>query len=1138
MQRADTTARKWNASRPTYDEDWSDDEYAADEELPRSYERNVPILHQKILKAPWEPQSEEDLGRITNDKSNHSTHGISTNAPDRASGEAHELSQATNRLRPTYTLEDQAVAPVSKESVSHTTPVDFILPPQTNTSIAATPRDHATTTAQEARPSSPDRQSTSDPDSVHADPVPHQRTSLHATEDVALPARTSIESPARQLLATSGSNNNFFADDEDMRLQALMFNPENLPSNEYSDDDRPGSSHVIQSPGSSGSSISQVAKVEEKSVPLDIPSYPTDFRDGLKSRALSDAILETMHSPTPQIPTSTSTEDLTLHSAVTAERTPSMLLTTSAWAEKNRLLKEQLEKNKRIKAESQNSSSTTVRASTYDHEYDYQQSLPRTEEPRQQYNENVETRQQPSPNLRTLVEEEEDEGEDQAQKSDTHRTRRYSPIRPESNDARVTSPAIAKDHVSHTVIDTSPPISVPSPDMHKSLPPVHDSGQSDSTHSDTESASGASDVEGEEDTALTAEQEYALVQQFQRSSTHSVAPHQDKNLPPILQVAEKGDRKSLPEIQTRSTTQQGAQSAEYTPSMYSAYPPTTDGSSAERELSFQIVPAIEHNPERSSNEQLPNPDRPLSKSWEPLKASSRSSVHSPVRTAEISRFSTSTTQSAEVDEYQFDMHDAFNPAMLGTLEDNPYSDDEEYVDNRNFLSPESIRREDMQERSKSSTSIATLQPPLRHMQSHVGSAQNPLHAPSSFVQDNASTTESERLADELLQQLSTTAINNGSTRAISEPPHITVDSANRRSNLSHHEVAEYEDNTASISGSSHSPVAPSVEASRDQPLTAATETETEQMGRTIGRARSGSTGSKFLEVMSPMTSMDQQRISQPVSYATIAQQSANLMRYKDIKQISSRTQRTAEYVRRTKALQESSNGLRNYLLAVQGQLRERGRDLPAPVVHIEFKASKSIIPDKFVPHDLSRTTVRLGDRSKDAAKGLLSKSTKGFKGLFHSNSRSVSSGSHKTPNISAPVESNGPNRTASMIAVTQQRSVSSAATTAPTTELLSPLPPQNVSPQPPRLTSPISQKSSREAYGNARSPNHHHHQHHQGGISSPPPQSPAYSEVDPTVLRIRNYFPGISTTEIERALDACERDEQRAIGYLVVHRGH
>lgn len=228
--------------------------------------------------------------------------------------------------------------------------------------------------------------------------------------------------------------------------------------------------------------------------------------------------------------------------------------------------------------------------------------------------------------------------------------------------------------------------------------------------------------------------------------------------------------------------------------------------------------------------------------------------------------------------------------------------------------------------------------------------------------------------------------------------------------------------------------------------------------------------------------------------------------------------------------------------------------MPRPAPHVELKASRSIIPDKFAHSELSRTTARLGDRSKDAAKGLISKSTRGFKGLFHSNSRSVSGGSQKAK-ISSPLEVSGSNRTVSMIGGFGKKNKPGAGQR---NSFLGP--PEMSDPAHShhnnqmatapvqRLVSPMSQHSFQSSSSQGRefqtplhSPMSSPSQPIVSTSPSHAPSSPSTTDLPPTprannaiVSRIQTYFPKVSVPDIERALATCEGDEQRAIGFLVV----
>ncbi|CCG83031.1 protein of unknown function [Taphrina deformans PYCC 5710] len=1180
MQRNDTTARKWNTTRPTYDEDWSDDEYAEETSVRPS---KLTIAQQPVVKAPWEIELDVEAAHI----------GAATTTKTSDSGLGFELAQpiSTIRTEPTnievvkrvYSLHDRPVRSKSPEVV-HDEASKEVSMKRSSARRSLLPEDLPSQgTLGVRQSSSPPSAPTHGSAPVVETSFVAEQISLEGDSDRVLEAEESFSQSSAILSAASSisdaESNAFANEDENMRLEALMFNPENLAVDEYSDDERDAKASVLEDRSriSDQEQLHDRARVHpstniyETPLPNNVPDFPEDFKKELKSRALSDAILETYHPSldSHEMRRSVSDDKHEIPAIVTAERTPSIVLTTNAWAEKSRLLKEQLEKNKKMKEESQKR--PLVRESTYDHEYDYQTPIARIQSPMRSMEMPLEPIEsdhaapvtnyhepqaiQVLPNLNTLLEEEEEEEVRlpmrASQPQDSAIQRAFTPPVP-SKEVRATrtpetiitnkrrevsTPILSPGpEPSTSPIESKRPESAKSYDTNKSLPPIAPELSSTNT---SEPDSGSDGEDSIEDDTLSPEQEYAMLKSLEAATSRpTTATAKDKDLPPLIQDSPKSRNTDLPAIRTSldnnksQITRLAPVTAEYTPSEYSAMPSAGIPKGEDtlhrpvRDRTFDLLPSLPvtesfvlHGPVREKGEL---DTRPTSKVWEPLRAHPKVQAHASPPKIETSRFSSSTIQSNEPDDYHFDMRDSFNPAIYNTLQDNPYySDDDSHSNTSEGLL--TVPDHEREHSLRSSTSVATLQPALRHMQS------------SLTINPDASLTgqerESERLADELLQQLSV-----ATTRTSREEP---TNVANSRS---------IQDSAIENSLESHDDLTSAPQSTTTHGILSGEQEELTPSAKFGARGRTASTGSKFLEVMSPMTSMEQTRATANtvVNTSNCQAQSADLLRYKDIKQLPTSQQRTAEYRRRTKALQESSSGLREYLSAIELHFKQENRSLPGPAPRTEFKSNKTIIPDMFVPNDLSRTTARIGDKGKDAAKELLSKSTRGLKGLFHSNSRSVSGS--KKPNISLPLESKKQDRRVSLF---NTRSVSGqnvpTMTTAPQYQqsLMPPSTPQ--SPQNTQLYSPIQNQSPHQLPARVSSPaSHRGHQspvsngrdHMSATSDSPEPDETRHSSGRPisTIARIKTYFPDLNDRAIEDALLACDLDEQRAIGYLVVHR--
>lgn len=1130
MRRNDTTTRKWNASRPSYDEAWSDEDV-----LESPYQAS--LSSKEPMRPPWESPTETD-----ND-TQYTSHDDFENKPSRHSADFNqrqriERDAPENPGRQVFTLEDKSFHTI-ENSQARSQSSDSIL-------------DHI---INEVRPQL-------------APPL----TGLAGAQNL----QSSSASPHHSGINTTESQKQF-------RQKAEPTDPYTKPRERAVQPLGLGKpSEFLSTPelgiaSSAGPQQPDSDLVSESSP--GIPSYPNDFRNGLKSRALSDAILETMHEPKFQDLKSCSSEDLTLHSTkIVAERTPSILLATNHWAEKNRILKEQLERNRQNQ---DNSTEDPVRASAYDTQDEYQRpsatinphNLP---EPTERFLEEV----APIVSLNTLVEE--DEGEQEAYSGtrlpDHRFDRSEEPSVSKSTVQAAIDDRVAKSYNESIAFQSSRPshpeevlpqsqssntrCSVntntrPASNTEKSSPPVQfikQAGESSVNRSD-EDKLDTSLEHTDADLILTADEESSLLRSLPGSSqveewTESKSESFDKELPPILRIEPSATVQAAPVIDTSDGIATSAQDGSYTPSLYSAVQTNLGTSSYE-----PVLPLLTQVQDIADTPR----DQDYS-TWRPLKTNPKNGLPPMPEATETSRFSTSTTRSLELldsDDYRFDMRDSFNPAVLDTLGDDAHT---QKLDPK--VTAGKIIRDDLQRGIVNSSSTMTIQPPLRHARSSQSVAESCNDAPV--------TMESERLADELLLQLAHTRLQGSSSRASSEQLDDTTWATAQNS----------PDNRQSADVTINRPGSPpSILVSRQiQSEPIPTRSEEHRSARNVmvdsrheaiefevphsprsknTRLRSSSTGSKFLEVMSPMTSMEQQRVAPTTSFMNLSLQSTNFLQYKDIKNLPTASARTQEFCRRTVILQQSSSGLREYLSEIQAHLKSLGRELPMPVAHVEYKPSRSLIPDKFVPSDFSRTTARLGDKGKDAAKGLISKSTKGFKGLFHSNSRSISGSSQKSY-ISAPLEISGSNRTASMIGGPSlpvkntahyrnsfQVSHGSAENHSSYDEA------RGTALQ--RLASPLSQKS----FISSSSPG----REHQSPLSSPlpSPSRPTYTTApsqpaqpqhvaplpqsggsprisEQTVIsHIQSYFPKISIQQIERALAACEFDEQKTIGYLVVN---
>lgn len=1124
MNRNDTTSRKWNASRPTYDEDWSDEEHSE----PR------PSIAQGNVRPPWETELGEDSHKLANSQYNAQQVQLAAELDSKLLTGGDEQTKQSIIHRPIYTLEDR-----SAEAVKVSEAVDGSLGGVGSRSIIVlgqilTSALPATSSLDERNQNSAHQQlgtpaNIADRSYDDTRGITAMKDLVEQTEKVpTIGATFRSNSEVNGFTRNSASLSPGLADlvtlttDETSQQEPLEVQPMFLDDKSCMDEENRASSVMSHVRRSSGE------KVEEENHRTSIPLTLGDVHGSLKFQALSNAISESKRQSYPQFGELGSTEeDFATHSSkASTERTPSILLATNTWAAKNRSLKEQLEKNKRGREVAK--VAPQVRTDSYDS--GFIQFPSRTLADAQTL---VRTRPSTPPltNLNTLLE---DEAEDELPNRTS--AKRIPPEQiPSSRDSpnshdhvshrRSPIPQISPDlpSKSHTHIASSSFKTGVYPDMassfntHKALPPIESlTRTSQGNTSDDTGSSKSEDGSSRTDHALNADQEFALVQSMHQYQSIEIRPSTvEQDLPPILQMDQ--------------CPPTGGKQHNALPCLPSELPTATDGALSEAHAT----------------------------SWRPLNMNiQRDTVRVPEE-SEISRFSTSTTRSIDLqdhDEYTFEMRDAFNPAILGELGDT-------LIDERDDSRLPHESNTDCVilplPRIALSASAATIQPPLKRVLSQDSAEE--------AVVGDVNPSESERLADELLLQLSRTSLDTSGLAESAPLDRATHVVASQVSTAAATDEATTDRSLSlpiiQVSRELQSESVPTrhdtPDSDRSEHLELHGEGDSPPPQPVKARLRSASSGSKFMEVMSPMTSMEQQRITTPTSYQGLALRSTSLLHYKDIKSLPTASERTQEYRRRTRELQTCSSGLSEYLAEMQEYLRLHGRDLPAPVAHVEYKASRSILPDKFVPSELSRTTARLGDRGKDAAKGLISKSTKGFKGLFHSNSRSVSGHSQKG-NISSPLEVNGNNRTASMIREPGKQLPSpnskrySSSLFHPPSDLSTSHEDMSTSLQ--KLASPLSQ----DYIPSTPNPGHEHETLAPSSMSSQsveitststlqarelqprklpsrPLHVPNNSEYAEAISNIQSYFPKVNIRDIEQALSACGGDEQRAIGYLVVH---
>ncbi|BFZ58619.1 hypothetical protein PYCC9005_005683 [Savitreella phatthalungensis] len=332
------------------------------------------------------------------------------------------------------------------------------------------------------------------------------------------------------------------------------------------------------------------------------------------------------------------------------------------------------------------------------------------------------------------------------------------------------------------------------------------------------------------------------------------------------------------------------------------------------------------------------------------------------------------------------------------------------------------------------------------------------------------------------------------------------------------------------------------------------------------RKRSDSAGSRFLEMMDANSLRNTQlaigsavRSPEASNHATpdVAPIDRRVLDLKDVKNLITASQRIDEYRRRTRLIEVQASGLREYLYRARQLRDQRGERMPvaAPASAGAGEPTKTTLADRLIPSNISHSTQRTVDRSKDAAKGLFRKGKHlfGHNGPSSANStggRSVSAAfSNMRPSSSKIRIVSGPaGYRASQPAIPsspgvdpalENRRTSLASSTAPPSYTASP-------PQTSRATGLIS--SLRESDLPALPPGDPLHGTKPSSIALSldsmdserldvvPPSRLASSEAPPDgVTRIRVFMPHLPEHVIEHALRQNDGDDARALGWLMMH---